>query len=556
MNKLLQNILAILTPQEKRHFFWLTILNIIISILDIASLALLVVVLNFYTKQQPYVNTILSGSPIGQKSPWPIVVFFLFFLIKNIGAYLLMRFQYQFVFDAAGRLSQNNLSHHLQGSYGDHIHTDSAVLIRKIIHQPIEFAQYVLTGMQQIITETTLVSIALAAILVYNPKVFMIVTALLLPVACLAWFNTRKRIKSARDTIKQSSELALQNLKEALNGYVESNIYGKKDFFTKRYAQGQQKLNSQLASLQIIQAAPPRLMEVFAVLGLLLLVTVNLYVNKNNQADIITIGAFMAAAYKIIPGLVRIINTNGQINAYRFTVGDLLTVNASHHLTNNTYGSGCKPIKSYHFKNVCFSYQGHQVLHNFNAHIKSGEFVGISSPSGKGKTTFINLLLGFLQETGGGIYINEAFANINIRRNHQARVAYVKQQTFIINDTIEKNILLDEVVVDIVKLHTVVEAAGLTALISQHQNGIKAAIEENGKNISGGQRQRIAIARALYKDADVIILDEPFNELDYASEALLVQHFKMLAQTGKMVILVTHRQESLIFCDKILSVNG
>jgi ABC-type bacteriocin/lantibiotic exporter with double-glycine peptidase domain len=80
-------------------------------------------------------------------------------------------------------------------------------------------------------------------------------------------------------------------------------------------------------------------------------------------------------------------------------------------------------------------------------------------------------------------------------------------------------------------------------------------ITENGKNISGGQRQRIAIARALYKDADVIILDEPFNELDEATELSLMQHFKELADAGKIVILITHNSSSLQFCNQVISLD-
>jgi ABC-type bacteriocin/lantibiotic exporter with double-glycine peptidase domain len=80
-------------------------------------------------------------------------------------------------------------------------------------------------------------------------------------------------------------------------------------------------------------------------------------------------------------------------------------------------------------------------------------------------------------------------------------------------------------------------------------------ITENGKNISGGQRQRIAIARALYKEADLIILDEPFNELDEVSELLLVKHFKKIAGDGKMVVLITHNLTALSFCNKIISLD-
>jgi ABC-type bacteriocin/lantibiotic exporter with double-glycine peptidase domain len=96
----------------------------------------------------------------------------------------------------------------------------------------------------------------------------------------------------------------------------------------------------------------------------------------------------------------------------------------------------------------------------------------------------------------------------------------------------------------------------LEGLIASFPEKGDKIIAENGKNISGGQRQRISIARALYKAADLIILDEPFNELDETSEIALLTHFQQLAQNGKMVILITHNKQSLSFCNKIVSLDG
>jgi len=553
LNRLLNNILGILTGEEKRKLYWLTVLNIIISVLDIVSLALILVVINFYTSKNSRITAFLPTWLAQKNSATLIVVFFLFFLFKNTVAYASAHLIYRFVFSAAARLSQQSLSNYLYGSYTEHVETDSAVFIRRISHQPIEFAQFILLGVQQIITEATLIIIAMTAILLYNIKLCMIVTALLLPVTLLAWLSTQKRIKSSRDTLKLNSESALQYLKEALNGFTESNVYGKNSFFIKRYAENQRKLNVHIARLQITQAMPSRLMEVFAVFGLLLLITANILTGSKNPADIITIGAFIAAAYKIIPGLVRIINISGQINTYRFTVDGLLKESTTPRLENEV--KDCPSISSFSFNDVCFSYKGTPVIANSNFKICKGQFVGIAGPSGKGKTTIVHLLLGFLKETAGGIYINGKLTSATGRKNYHRRIAYVKQQNFLINDTIHKNITLDEIEYDEERMLAVVEASGLSSFISQYDEGIGKVINENGKNISGGQRQRIAIARALYKDADVIILDEPFNELDTASEVRLLQHFKQLTRQGKIVILITHQKESLSFCDKVISLN-
>jgi ABC-type bacteriocin/lantibiotic exporter with double-glycine peptidase domain len=105
-------------------------------------------------------------------------------------------------------------------------------------------------------------------------------------------------------------------------------------------------------------------------------------------------------------------------------------------------------------------------------------------------------------------------------------------------------------------LQWAIRSAGLSSLVDSFPEGLDKVINENGKNISGGQRQRIAIARALYKDADLILLDEPFNELDEGSECDLLHCFRDLTRRGKSVILITHNKKSLSFCNKTISLDA
>jgi ABC-type bacteriocin/lantibiotic exporter with double-glycine peptidase domain len=195
------------------------------------------------------------------------------------------------------------------------------------------------------------------------------------------------------------------------------------------------------------------------------------------------------------------------------------------------------------------------VLNNFSLEIKKGDFVGLSGKSGRGKTTAMNLLLGFLEPDSGSIMINGVAQQGAELRSYWKNISYVQQQPFLLNDSVLHNMTLQEDNHDLPRLNEAIRITGLQELARNGPEGPDIQLTEDGKNISGGQRQRIALARALYKNADLIILDEPFNELDRESENSILNHLQTLARSGKIIILITHDKESLSFCNKIVSLD-
>jgi ABC-type bacteriocin/lantibiotic exporter with double-glycine peptidase domain len=244
-----------------------------------------------------------------------------------------------------------------------------------------------------------------------------------------------------------------------------------------------------------------------------------------------------------------VVNLNNQVKTYLFTVANL-GYRGSRSLTPTG-----KTIDSIEFRSVGFLYEGKDVLKDVNLQIQKGEMIGISSPSGRGKTTLINLLLGFLDPAKGDILFNKMPTRPEERQQFWKEISYVKQQPFLIYNTVLNNITLDEVEPNKQLVEFAIEASGLDDLIKKNNLGMQAMISENGKNISGGQRQRIALARAFYKNASLIILDEPFNEMDEASETKILHHLKKLSAEGKTIILITHNKRSLSYCTKLFSLN-
>lgn len=532
--------------------FLLILLDVLISALDITFLALTILVINFYIKNSTLPNVSwLPQSLTDRESIMPVGVFFILFGIKNWLAYRVAAARYRFIYKVASRLSERNIRQYLKDDYIHFVNIDSSVHIRKISQQPIEFSHYILTNLQQIISQSVLVLFTVCATLLYKATLFLLLLVLLMPaVLFLAWL-LKKQLKDVRQHIKKTNADVLKNLKEALAGYIESNIYDKDNFFAGRYYQQQQLMNQYICTQQTLQSLPSRLIEIFAILGFFILIVINKWSAHTPVVDLLTIGIFIAAAYKIIPGMVKIVNSAGQMKTYEFTLHDLLAGNDK----TSTTTKSINPIQSVCLEKIYFKYNGHTVLNGISFDLQSGDFIGISGNSGRGKTTLIHILLGFIEIRDGVISINNKIKTAGERQNYRNRISYIKQQPFFIHDTVWNNITLSEDGPDAVKLIEVIDFCGLGSLLDQYIEGGDLVITENGKNLSGGQRQRVMLARAIYHDFDLLILDEPFSEMDQVSENAILSQLKLLAEQGKMIILITHNKSGLSFCNKIVSLD-
>jgi ABC-type multidrug transport system fused ATPase/permease subunit len=541
MKKTIYSVLKLLKPAERKTF-WLQVTgDVMISLADIVFLTFLVMMISNFAGRETILKTYM---PTGAWIEKPLLlpgIFILIYAIKNLIALRLQKNQYDFIYNVAARLSAGNLDAYLHSDYKNYVETDSSVHIRKISQQPVEFAHYVVRGIQQVISQTVLVVIATAVLVLYKPVIFLLLLAALLPPFILCFYFLKKKENNIRHDIKLFSERSLQYLKEALAGFIENKIYAKNRFFSNRYNKYQQKLNDVLSARQFLQGSSSRLVEIFALTGLFGILFIRQEFSFAISAA--TIGAFMASAYKIIPGIVKIMNNMAQVKAYAFTIES---------------GQTGKPVKSIEqersriqkieVKNVSFSFGETMLLKNISFILQKGDIAGISSFSGKGKTTLVNLLLGFLHPAAGEIKVNGRHISEN-KEHYWSRISYVKQQAFLINDSTAKNISLSDEEPDDARYASVVETAGIVSYNSIH------SIRENGRNISGGQGQRVALARALYKDFDLLVLDEPFSEMDQDSEIEMLRKLKEITSDGKMVLLITHNKQALRFCNKIISLD-
>jgi ABC-type bacteriocin/lantibiotic exporter with double-glycine peptidase domain len=532
-------------------------LDIAISVADIAFLALLLFIVRIYTDAVPATGRLafLVSWFTGPQAVFSVAVFFLLFSAKNAIGFLVYRAQCRFLYHVASRLSRQRLLYYLEGEYSGYTDIDSSVHIREISYHPLDLCQHVLGGIQQMVTQSVLIALSVGAMLFYNARLFFLLFAILLPPLFGVFYWIRRRLRGARKNARTSSERSLQHLQEAISGFVESNVYDRNEVFLERFMVYQRQFNKYVTDQLIVQGLPGRLIEIFALLGIVILIGVSQWLGSGHGPGVITIGVFMAAAYKIIPGVVKLLSLSSQVHSYAFTVDDLARPADNTGRPGGANGSANidePSIRWIQFDAVAFSYGGRQILDDQYLELRPGDFLGIAGPSGKGKTTILNILLGFLTTEQGEVRFNGKRTDAGERQKYWHNIAYVKQQPFLIHDTILNNVTLNGHPLRTRDWQEAICASGLDALIAGYPEKENKVIAEGGKNISGGQRQRIAIARALYKKADLVLLDEPFNELDEESEHRLLDYFRQLANQGKMVVLITHNQESLNFCNKTL----
>ena len=214
-----------------------------------------------------------------------------------------------------------------------------------------------------------------------------------------------------------------------------------------------------------------------------------------------------------------------------------------------------KDVSRIDVENVSFAYGEEQILSDVSLSVKKGEILGIHGRSGSGKRTLLKLLMRFYDPKSGSIKINgESLPNINTR-SLRDNMAYITQQTYIFNETIEENIRLARRDATLEEIMEAAKKASIHDFILSLPEGYQTKMTELGGNLSDGEKQRIGIARAFLHNAPIILLDEPTSNLDSLNEAMILKSL-LNVKAEKLIILVSHRQSTMAICDQVIGIEN
>lgn len=382
---------------------------------------------------------------------------------------------------------------------------------------------------------------------------------------------TRKRLRENSHTIARNETLRMQAVQEGLGGIRDVLLDGAQPLYHRRFAVLDHAMRTRQAENAFFAAAPRFVIEA---VGMLMIVALAFWLSGRDGGltnAIPVLGALAIGAQRLLPQMQQVYAAWSNVMSSRRHLHDVLdlleqpmpqqrTDTAGIQRNQNGVqrcGEAARPLVA--FKQIGFRYhpEGAAILDNISLDIPRGARIGIVGQTGSGKSTLVDLTMGLLDPTEGQILIDGQLLTSANRRIWQTRIAHVPQAIFLSDATIAENIAFgvppDRI--DLARVRKAAAQAQLAPFIETLPEQYDTAVGERGVRLSGGQRQRIGIARALYKQADVLVLDEATSALDDATERAVM---KALSELGEeiTVLMIAHRLSTLSQCDAILALEA
>lgn len=488
-------------------------------------------------------------------------IFFLI-LLKAVMTTLNNYFQAKLTYRINNRLSKHCLSSFMRLPYARVIDQNSSILSKHLLVDVAGVAT-VLQAILIIMTDVIVAFTLIALMIWLNPVLILSVIAFLGILLFLMNHFMKQRIHHVSVANEYCNRYSYKTASEALSSIKDAKIYQVENYFVQRYLKWKYQTSDQLIQLSVLTNLPTNILNVMG-FGILLIVLLYLIITRGNLIVVLpTIGLIAVSVQRLLPSASRISTNIANVRRYKplvYIVRDAIdTLLKDDHKKNlNTKESSeIRFNEALILNNVTYRYPGteNNALTDIFLTIRKNTSFGIVGESGAGKSTLVDILLGLLTIDKGSILCDgvEIHCDNDISLSHL--VGYVPQQVFLLDASIKENIAfgVDADTIDLLALQKVIRIAQLEEFIDQLPNGIDTKIGEKGAKISGGQRQRIGIARALYRDPDILIMDEATSALDAATEKEFNNALKNLMQE-KTLIVIAHRLSSVQICEEIIQL--
>jgi ABC-type bacteriocin/lantibiotic exporter with double-glycine peptidase domain len=558
------NKILFLVKDYKKKIYLLTLLIGIGSILELASLGILVPTISYFLDDKVFYPEIFNTIDKEYYIYILLSLIFFIFISKTFFFLYLNYFKNNFLAYVAADLSKKLFSFYIKRDYYFHLKNSSPKLVGNI-EEAIQFVNGSITSSINLLIDFCIAILIIIFLFNINFIITFILLLSLSTIIILYIFFFKNYIKNLGEKRLSLRALRIKFLQESFSGIREIKLFNNYNYAINGFKNANSGMLNNFSKDLLLQSVPKLIFELFIVILFLILILFLLYLKNDYSHIAFLLGIFLISSIRILPIVNRVLISLHILRIGRKGLNTIFNeLKLYENIQRNNDASADLPEgnnffeKEIRFENVDFEYQENSglILDNITISIPKGKIIAISGRSGSGKSTFLDIFCGLLKPTRGKIFIDNSNLFLN-KKSWLNKISYVSQNIFFNEGTILENITFSQMKdpIDKILLNRVLAISGLNDFIDNLPNGILTYIGEKGIKLSGGQKQRIGIARALYRNTDILVLDEATNALDIQNEQKIIFSVKDHC-VGKTLILVSHRQENLQYCDIIFKLEN
>ena len=555
----------IFDKKEKKELFFFFSLIIITMVLEVFSIGLIIPVIMSIMNQDvssavPFLKPffiILDGYNSQEVIIFTSLMLVLAYLLKNLYLLFFLNIEGNYLSKIEKNLKTKIFHKYLSHQHYTYFKTNSSKLLSNIT-MDVAIVVQAFKNFLILMAEIT-VAIGIFAPLFYVEPIMMLFNLVII-IAGLFFFNlySKQKVKNLSFSRKKNTDDLFLTLNNCFDSIKEINVFNKNLFFENIFNKSNHEIYKINKKFHIVQGLPKIFYEFIGVLLLMALIVIMTFSLKEKDIIIAFLALAGASAFRLIPSANRILVAYQYLG---FAKKSLSLINQE--LKNNSLDNINKKQQidfqnKIEFKNVSFKYKDRDsyILKNVNLKINKSDKFLIYGETGSGKSTFIELLLGLLKPTTGSIEVDNNDVNLNFKEWCK-HIGYIPQKVTLIDGSILSNIAfgIEENKIDFNLVKEAISLSEISSLIERLPNGINTNVGEFGSNLSGGQIQRLGIARAIYRNPDVLILDEATNALDEEMEQKVISNI-LEKFKDKALIIITHNKSLLTELNKFKIENS
>lgn len=458
-------------------------------------------------------------------------------------------------------LADRLYNYYISNNWLFHLNKNSSDLINNISVESLRVTNLIIQPIILMNSRIFLAFLILIFLVFYNPIVAVSGASVFIFSYFLIYKFFSKRLKEYGQTISLSNSKRFRLMSEGFSGIKELIILQRRAKYKEEFNKIGDRLAYSHGASFALASIPRYIMELVAFGSIILLIIYLISVDSGENSFLPIISVYALAGLKLLPSLQQIYSSfaiiRGSTSSFEAIKEDLYKAKCVSNEVKKYKINNISFEKKLDLKGVEYTYPNevNSSLRNINLTIKQGEFVGIIGASGSGKSTILSIILGLIHPTKGGFYIDDNLLNNENLKSWMKIIGYVPQNVFLKEGTVAENITLGLDSFDKTKIIKALYNAGLEDLLTLEKRIFEDNIGEAGEKLSGGQRQRVGIARALYDEKQLLILDEITSALDRTAEIAVMDTICNLRK-NKTIIMISHKMEIIKDCDLIVLVDN